>query len=92
MAEDPEVTTDGAPPATQGKQAETKPAETSKPAAEQKPREDRFTVEQLMEAPRALLGCSRHALVGALHGVSKTSLTLREAQRRVDEFLSREAA
>lgn len=51
-----------------------------------------YTVDQLISESRALLGCSRHVAVGALHGEERTKLTTTEGKAAVRSFLNRKAA
>lgn len=58
------------------------PSETS-------PEEVRYTVEELVENARGLLGVKRAAVVGGLAGESRKSFTLTEATDAVNAFLKR---
>lgn len=55
-----------------------------------KPEEVRYAVHDLVQDAPHLLNVSPHAMVGALYGESRKTLTLDEAKERVDAFLSRE--
>lgn len=58
---------------------------------DKKPEPTQYTPEQLIEESRALLGCSSHVAVGALHGTEASTLTAAEGKAAVRSFLKRKA-
>jgi hypothetical protein len=59
-------------------------------AKEDTPTEDKFTVAQLRSKSRRLFGVSKHAVAGALSCEGATEFTVKDAARKIKEFLDRE--
>lgn len=87
MADDENTTT----AATPARDVERSAARGPQSRPEATPEEVRFTVEQLHDDSAALLGVSTHTVAGAVYGEKRKSLTLDEAKKLVDVFLTRKA-
>ena len=59
-----------------------------KPSAGVKPDTPTYTVERLTDESHAFLGVPSHVAVGALQGTKKKNLTIAEAKKAVEDWLS----